>query len=88
MTSAEFAKEVSAIRSALQQTQSHLLDDQPINIIPLRDMIDSLTQNIGKQAGHLDQTFRDTLASDLNSLVSELETLEQLVEKRLAEDKN
>ena len=83
MTDTNFSTEIEEIRSAITQARDHLLTNNPINVTPLRDLIDGLTQSIKNQAPRMDRGLRDRLATDLGALVSELEALERLVETRI-----
>ncbi len=83
MTDAKFSTEIEEIRSAITRAHDHLLTNNPINVTPLRDLIDGLIQSVEKQAPRMNRDLRDRLATDLGALVSELEALERLVETRL-----
>lgn len=86
MTSAAFSGTANAIRAAIKQAHEHVLDGEPINITPTRDMIDRLSQDIGAAAGDLDTDTRDGLAGQLNALVNELDVLERLISERLTQE--
>jgi len=83
VTDTKFSAEIEEIRSAITQARDHLLTNNPIDVTPLRDLIDGLTQSIEKQAPRMDRALRDRLATDLAALASELEALERLVETRV-----
>ncbi len=88
MTAPGFVKEIDGIRAALKRANDNLVSNKPINLTPLRDMIDGLTQGVEKQAPEMGEDLRNMLITDLSALVGELEALERLVENRLMEEKD
>jgi len=88
MSNTQFTSRVNAIRSALKQGHEHVLDGEPVNVTPIRDMIDVLSQDIGAIAPDLDANMRETLAHQLQGLVDEINVLERLISDRLSTEIN
>lgn len=86
MNTEPFTRKADGIRAALKQAHEHVLDEEPVNVIPIRNMIDGLSTEIVAAAPDLEAEIRSDLANQLQALVNELDILERLITDRLAKE--
>ena len=88
MTYANFTVVINDIRTALKNAQQSTLSGKTVNAVPIRDMVDELTQKMKQQAEGMDQAARETLASELLGIADDLDALERLLKQCLINERS
>lgn len=88
MTTPDFSARVDGIRAALKQAHEHVFDKEPVNVIPIRDMIDRLSSEVSIATPDMADEAREVLALQLTKLVEDLDVLERLITEHLDKGAN